>query len=114
MNPSPSRRCPSPSPDPNTSTHAEHHAGTVELHHALGHQLAELDLTSTDVYGGIAVVNFSDLTWRMTLTRDFRAFEPTTSQEQLTDLTWIVGKDVTDISREGGMPTNDDYKNLRA
>ncbi|MGH9104920.1 MAG: hypothetical protein ACRDZX_03615 [Acidimicrobiales bacterium] len=39
--------------------------------------MAELGLASTDVHGGIAVVNIADLTWRVALTRDFQIFEPT-------------------------------------
>jgi hypothetical protein len=53
--------------------------------------MAELGLASTDVYGGVTVVNFADLTWRAALTRDFLAFEPIRSHEQLADLTWLMG-----------------------
>jgi len=53
--------------------------------------MVELGLASTDVYGGIAVVNLADLTWRVALTRDFLSFEPIHAQEQLADLTWLVG-----------------------
>ncbi len=52
--------------------------------------MAELGLASTDVYGGVSVVNFADLTWRAALTRDFLDFEPINAQEQLADLTWLV------------------------
>jgi hypothetical protein len=43
--------------------------------------MAEFGLVSTDVYGGVAVVNFADLTWRVALTRDFLPFEPIHAQE---------------------------------
>ena len=38
--------------------------------------MAELGLANSDVYGGVAIVNFVDLTWKATLTGDFLAFEP--------------------------------------
>lgn len=50
--------------------------------------MSELDLTSTDVYGGIAVVNFADLTWRVALTGDFASFHPVTRSGQLRELGW--------------------------
>jgi hypothetical protein len=52
--------------------------------------MAELGLQSADVYGGIVVVNFSDLTWRMGLTHDFATLIPVTEIEQLTDLSWLA------------------------
>lgn len=38
--------------------------------------MAEVGLANSDVYGGVAIVNFVDLTWKATLTGDFLAFEP--------------------------------------
>ena len=38
--------------------------------------MAELGLANSDVYGGVAIVNFVDLTWKAALTGDFLAFEP--------------------------------------
>jgi hypothetical protein len=52
--------------------------------------MAELGLESGDVYGGIAVVNFADMTWRVALTADFVQFRPTIEAEQLTDLGWLL------------------------
>lgn len=54
--------------------------------------MAELGLASTDIYGGVAVVNLADLTWRAALTRDFLVFEPIAVQEQLANLDWLVGR----------------------
>ena len=51
--------------------------------------MAELDLASRDIYGGVAAVNFTDLPWRMTLTRDFSTFEPIVDIHQLADLAWL-------------------------
>lgn len=53
--------------------------------------MAELALASSDVYGGVAIVNFADLTWRVARTLDFLAFEPVAAQKQLADLAWLVG-----------------------
>jgi hypothetical protein len=53
--------------------------------------MAELGLASPDVYGGVAVVNLADLTWRIALTRDCQIFELTAAQEQLASLAWLVG-----------------------
>jgi hypothetical protein len=53
--------------------------------------MAELGLDSADVYGGIVVINFADLTWRVGLTPDFAALIPVTGIQQLTDPSWITG-----------------------
>ncbi len=45
-----------------------------------------------DVYGGVAIVNFADLTWKAALTGDSLAFEPVAAQEQLVDLSWLLGR----------------------
>lgn len=47
---------------------------------------AELALHRTDVYGGVAAINFADLTWRFSLTADFSQLCPATSPDQLIDL----------------------------
>jgi hypothetical protein len=54
--------------------------------------MAELGLANSDVYGVVAIVNFVDLTWKPALTRVFLAFEPVAAQEQLEDLSWLVGR----------------------
>ncbi len=51
--------------------------------------MADLGLASSDVYGGVVVVNFADLTWRAALTRDFLVFEPVSRLSQLRDLAWL-------------------------
>jgi hypothetical protein len=55
--------------------------------------MAELGLQSTDVYGGIVVINFADLTWRMGLTQDFATLIPVRKIEQLTELGWLAPVD---------------------
>ena len=45
-----------------------------------------------DVDGGVAIVNFADLTWKAALTGDSLAFEPVAAQEQLVDLSWLLGR----------------------
>ncbi len=52
--------------------------------------MAELALQSADVYGGVAAINFADLTWRMALTADFCQLCPVTSDGELTDLGWLA------------------------
>ena len=51
--------------------------------------MVELGLDSTDVFGGIVVVNFADRTWRSVLTGDFAGFRPVTAIDELTDLAWL-------------------------
>lgn len=51
--------------------------------------MAELGLSSDDAYGGVVIVNFADLTWRVALTSDFSVLHPVTTTEQLADLDWI-------------------------
>jgi hypothetical protein len=65
--------------------------------------MAELGLASADVYGGVAVVNLADLTWRAALTRDFVIFEPISTQEQLADLGWLVRVSAEGMEREHGV-----------
>ena len=54
--------------------------------------LASSDVYGGDVYGGLAIVNFVDLTWKEALTGDFLAFEPVAAQGQLVGLSWLVGR----------------------
>jgi hypothetical protein len=62
--------------------------------------MVELDLASTDVYGGVAIVNLADLTWRAALTRDFLAFEPIAAREQLANLAWLVSTGAAGMERK--------------
>jgi hypothetical protein len=55
--------------------------------------MAELDLASSDIYGAVAAVNFTDFSWRMTLTRDFSTFEPIVEIHQLAELAWLPSPD---------------------
>jgi|GEM_PF-1171423 len=48
-----------------------------------------LGLGSADVYGGVVIINFADLTWRTSLTTDFSALTPVTDIGQLADLGWL-------------------------
>lgn len=52
--------------------------------------MAELGLESADVFGGIVIINFSDLNWRIGLTPDFVSLIPVTTIQQLTDLRWLT------------------------
>lgn len=51
--------------------------------------MGELGLGSADIYGGIVIVNFANLNWRISLTTDFSALIPITDVEQLADLSWL-------------------------
>ena len=51
--------------------------------------MRELGVESNDIYGGVVVVNFTDLVWRVMLTRDFDAFRPVRSPVDLTSLRWL-------------------------
>jgi hypothetical protein len=48
-------------------------------------------LTSADVYGGIVLVNFQDLLFKVTLTADFSVWYPVVCLEQLDHLDWLDG-----------------------
>jgi hypothetical protein len=50
--------------------------------------MAELGLQSADVYGGVSVVNFADMTWRTALTADFATLRPIVVT---TDRMWQIG-----------------------
>lgn len=45
--------------------------------------MAALGVTSTDVYGGVAVVNFVDQAWRAAFTSDVERFTPVVDLDQL-------------------------------
>lgn len=51
--------------------------------------MTELGLDSADVYGGVVIINFAELTWRSSLTTDFAALIPITDMEQLADPGWL-------------------------
>jgi hypothetical protein len=51
--------------------------------------MAELGLSSTDVYGAVLAVNFRDLSWRVALTADFATLHPVEVVEQLAALDWL-------------------------
>ena len=66
--------------------------------------MAELGLANSDVYGGVAIVNFVDLTWKAALTGDSLAFEPVAAQGQLVGLSWLVDRVGEGAERKGGEP----------
>lgn len=47
------------------------------------------ELSSRDVYGAIAAINFIDMTIRFALTDDFVRFIPVTRPDQVEDPTWL-------------------------
>jgi hypothetical protein len=51
--------------------------------------MVSLELESADVYGGVAVVQFAERTYRIGLTNDFEKLQPLTSPDQLIDLAWL-------------------------
>lgn len=51
--------------------------------------MADWDLTSDDVYGGLALVNFAELRYKLALTSDFGTWHPIEREEQLEELDWI-------------------------
>jgi hypothetical protein len=51
--------------------------------------MAELGLSSADVYGAVLAVNFRDLSWRVALTADFATLHPVEAVEQLAALDWL-------------------------
>ena len=51
--------------------------------------MADLELESGDVYGGVAVAQFADRSFRIGLSSDFQSLRPVDSIEQLIDLTWL-------------------------
>ena len=51
--------------------------------------MTELELTSDDVYAGMAIVQFADRTHRFGLSADFQTLHPIRSIDQLVDLAWL-------------------------
>jgi hypothetical protein len=51
--------------------------------------MAELGLSSGDIYGAVAAINFADMTWRVALTSDFSTLSPVTDAGRLTSLDWL-------------------------
>lgn len=51
--------------------------------------LADWQLASNDLYGGLVAINFRDLGYRAALTRDFNSWHPVEMGEQLGDLAWL-------------------------
>ena len=51
--------------------------------------MAALGLASTDIYGGVIVVNFADRLWRSAFTADFARFHPVCSVAQISGLGWL-------------------------
>lgn len=51
--------------------------------------MTEWGVTSDDVYGGIALVNFADLRFKTALTRDFSTWHAIEEPEQLRALDWL-------------------------
>jgi hypothetical protein len=51
--------------------------------------MREWGVTSEDVYGAIALVNFHDLLCKVALTSDFTTWRPIERPEQLTELDWL-------------------------
>jgi hypothetical protein len=51
--------------------------------------MAELGLSSEDVYGAVVAINFADLTWRAGLTSDFVVLRPALDVAHLASLAWL-------------------------
>lgn len=51
--------------------------------------MMQWDLTSTDVYGAIAIANLADLRYRLAVTGDLSSWSPITELTQLDDLSWL-------------------------
>lgn len=51
-----------------------------------GHYYAK---ASADVYGGMAIVEFADRSYRVGLTADFATLRPVMTVDQLVDLDWL-------------------------
>jgi hypothetical protein len=51
--------------------------------------MAELGLSSADVYGAVLAVNLRDLSWRVALTADFATLHPVEALQQLAALDWL-------------------------
>jgi hypothetical protein len=51
--------------------------------------MANWNLQSEDVYGGVVAVNFADMAFRVALTNDFDVLHPIRTLDQLSDLSWL-------------------------
>jgi hypothetical protein len=51
--------------------------------------MANWDLQTEDVYGGMVAVNFADMAYRVALTNDFELLQPIRTLDQLSDLSWL-------------------------
>lgn len=51
--------------------------------------MSDWDVTSEDVYGGLALVNFAELRYKLALTSDFATWHPIEQEEQLEALDWL-------------------------
>lgn len=51
--------------------------------------MSEWDMTSDDVHGGIVLVNFHELAYKVTLSSDFARWQPVDRLVQLKDLSWL-------------------------
>jgi hypothetical protein len=52
--------------------------------------MADHDLVSGDVYGGVALVNFARMQWKAAVTADFSSAHAITDTAQLEDVCWLV------------------------
>lgn len=51
--------------------------------------MGEWNLRSDDVFGGVMLINFSEMAFKVALTRDFRRLIPVTDIDQLGALDWL-------------------------
>jgi hypothetical protein len=51
--------------------------------------MATLEVESSDVYGGMAVVQFAERSYRIALTSGFESLHPITRIDQLLELEWL-------------------------
>jgi hypothetical protein len=51
--------------------------------------MANWNLQSKDVYGGVVAVNFAGMAFRVALTNDFEVLHPIRTLDQLSDLSWL-------------------------
>jgi len=51
--------------------------------------MKDWNITSQDIYGGVVLVNFCELAYRVALTRDFTNWRPIEKLMELEDLDWL-------------------------
>jgi hypothetical protein len=51
--------------------------------------MSEWGITSEDVYGGLALINFAELRYKVALTSDFVTWQPIERLDQLRDVHWL-------------------------